>query len=187
MGREEVKAMSDYEHVVHWTALSSGSRRRMNWTSFLSPVLRPFHGGQEAVVAKEECTPQRLAALRARAGEALENVKPEFAAEAARLRRERFVILGIALAVSLGLIAVAGLNKTQGYDVIKTVLATGGSGGLLTWSVLLAFQRVDQESKLRLFPGLFGTEFELCSTCEAYEATFERFARAVEGARAGVK
>jgi hypothetical protein len=176
-------AMSDYEHVIRWTPLSSGSRQRVNWTSLLSPVVGLFHAGKAAVTAKEDCTPQRLASLRTRADQAIENVKPEFAREAERLRRERIVILVVALVVSLALIAVACLSKTQGNDIIKAVLATGGSGGLLTWGVLLAFQRVDQESKLRLFPGLFGTEFELCSTCEAYEATFERFARAVEALR----
>ena len=186
MGRPEALEMTEYEHVIRWTPLSTGSSRRVNWDNLYAPFVGLFHAGHEKAAVNAECTPQRLAGLKTRADQAIGVVRPEFTGEADRLRRERFLILGAALAVSLVLILVACLTKNQGYELLKTLLATGGTGGLLTWGVTLAFSRVDQETKLRLFPGLFGAEFELCATCEAYEEAFQRFVKAAEALR-GVK
>jgi hypothetical protein len=183
LGRPEALEMNEYDHVIRWTPLSTGSSRRVKWDNLYAPFVGLFHAGNEAASVKAECTPQRLAGLKTRADQAIVNVRPEFTGEADRLRRERYLILSVALAVSLALIVFACLTKNQGYEIVKTFLATGGTGGLLTWGVTLAFSRIDQEMKLRLFPGLFGAEFDLCATCEAYEEAFQRFVKAAEALR----
>jgi hypothetical protein len=187
LGRPEGQSMSDFEHVIRWVPLPSSSRRRVNWDRVYEPLAGLFHAGATArVKAEEECTPQRLTSLRTRADEALTTISPEFDREAARLRRERYVILGTALTVSLILVVVSGLNSTTGYELIKTFLAAGGTGGSLSWGIATAFRRADQETQLKLFPTLFAAEFDLCADCDAYQKVFERFARAVDALR-GVK
>jgi hypothetical protein len=177
--------MTEYDHVIRWTPLAGRSRRRVNWDRLYSPFVGLFHYGKQEAAPKEDCTPQRLAALKARADQAIANVRPEFTGEADRLRRERHLILGASFAVSVVLIFTACLTSNQGYELIKAFLAAGGTGGLLTWGVTLGFKRVDQEMKLKLFPGLFRAEFDLCTTCDAFEEAFQRFVRAAEALRGG--
>jgi hypothetical protein len=184
MDRPETLDMNEYDHVIRWTPLSISSSRRVNWDNLYAPFVGLFHAGQANAAMNGEFTPQRLAGLKTRADQAIENVRVEFTREADRLRRERYLILGSSLTVSLVLILVACLTKNQGGELAKTLLVTGGTGGLLIWGVTLAFSRIDQETKLRLVPGLFGAEFDLCTTCEAYEEAFQRFVRTAEALRA---
>jgi hypothetical protein len=183
MGRPEVQAMSEFEHVIRWTPLPAGSRRRLDWDKIYAPLVGLFHAGARPATAEEECTPQRLTSLRKRASEALATLRPELEGEADRLRRERYTILGIALTVSLILIIIACLNSTKGYELIKSLLTAGGTGGSMAWGITMAFRRSDHETQLRLFPTLFTAEFDLCTDCEAYEKVFERFAKAIEALR----
>ncbi len=178
--------MNELDHAIGWSPLPPASRRRVNWDELYAPLIGLFHAGAKpAHKAVEECTPQRLASLRTRAGQALSNMGPVFAAEAARLRRERYVILGSALAVSLILIILACLTSTKGYELIKSFLTAGGTGGLMAWGITTAFRRSDHEAQLKLFPAIFAAQFDLCADCDAYERVFEQFVRAIEALRGG--
>jgi hypothetical protein len=174
--------MNESEPDLVWHPLPHGSRRRLrpSWPTILAPLEGLFHAGQAPAV---ECTPQRLSALRNRATEALAAVGPVFKQEAERLRWERYGVLGTAGVLSLACIVLGCLITTNGYELIKAFLTAGGTGGLMTWGVTLAFRRVDQERQLRLFPSVFAIEFNLCKDCDAYERVFERFGRAAESLR----
>lgn len=132
----------------------------------------------------KECTPQRLTSLRSRAKDALITAAPEFSAEAARLRKERRCILIVTVVLVVIIVAVSSLIKFDGWsDIVKSVLGSGGSGGLVIWVVTVAFRRMDHESQLNLFPKFFAVQFDLCHDCEAYERVFERFAIALDRMR----
>ena len=57
----------------------------------------------------------------ARAAQALANAAEEFAKEADRLRRDRYVVLGTALALSLVLVALGWGTTANGYEIIKSL------------------------------------------------------------------
>jgi hypothetical protein len=176
--------MNGLAHELHWRPLPGRSSKRVNWDEIFRPLEGVFHMGSAGAEA-DDCPPQRLASLRTRAAEALATTDASFTGEADRLRRERNLVLGVALIVTLLIIFLTRFDTNHWYDLVKAVLATGGTGGLLTWTVTFAFRRIDQESQLRLFPKFFAPQFNLCSTCKQFEEVFERFVRAAETFRGG--
>ncbi len=176
--------MSITETDIDWRALPTSSRRRVDWDRLYEPMLGLFHAGaKEVAAAKEACTPERLGGLRDRASRALQAAESVFSSEADRLKRERQIILGVAVALTLVLIVLVSLTSSRGYELVNSVLAAGGTGGLLAWSITSAFKRVDQETQLRLFPRIFALQFGLCSDCEQYEGVFQKFVSAAEKMR----
>lgn len=179
--------MNADEYKIKWLPLPRRSSKRIGpgWDKIFEPLVGIFSmgGAPEGAKKEEECRRERLKSYQERAARALAAADKEFTSEADQLKKERYVILGVALLVSLVLIALGCGTTSNGYEIIKSVLATTGTGGLLTWSITFAFRRIDHESQLRMFPKVFAPQFEMCIDCEQYKGTFERFARAAEALR----